>query len=150
MILVDVNVLIYAFRSDANRHREHHRWLLAVLNGSSVFGMSEQVLSAVLRVTTHPRVFRVPSTVEQVFTFTNALREHPLCRLIHPGASHWTIFQSLCTRANAKGNLVTDAWYAALAIESGCTWVTTDRDYSRFPGLSWTDPLSDSGVMQNR
>jgi hypothetical protein len=101
-------------------------------------------------VTTHPRVFRVPSTVGEVFTFTDALRVHPHCRLIRPGESHWPVFQSLCKHANAKGNLVTDAWYAALAIESGCTWVTTDRDYARFPGLSWTDPLSNSGVMQNR
>lgn len=150
MILVDVNVLVYAFRADANRHREYHRWLLAVLNGTSVFGMSEQVLAAVVRVTTHPRVFRVPSTAEQAFTFTDALRAHPLCRLIHPGESHWPVFRSLCKHANAKGNLVTDAWYAALAIESGCTWVTADRDYARFPGLSWIDPLSNSGVMENR
>ena len=150
MILADVNVLVYAFRSDAERHRDYHRWLLAVLNGTSVFGMSEQVLSAVVRVTTHPRVFGVPSTAEQVFTFTDVLRAHPLCRLIRPRESHWPIFRSLCKQANAKGNLVAGAWYAALAIESGCTWVTTDRDYARFPGLSWTDPLSDSGVMENR
>jgi uncharacterized protein len=63
---------------------------------------------------------------------------------------HGTIFCSLCERANAKGNLVADAWYAALAIESGCTWVTADRDYARFPGLTWTDPLSKSGLMENR
>ena len=148
MILVDVNVLVYAFRADADRHQEYRRWLLAALNGTSVFGMSEQVLSAVVRLTTHSRVFRAPSTVAQAFAYTDALRAHPLCRLIRPGERHWAVFRSLCMQANAKGNLVADAWYAALAIESGCTWITTDRDYARFPGLIWTDPLRKSGPAE--
>jgi toxin-antitoxin system PIN domain toxin len=150
VILADVNVLVYAFRADADRHQDYRRWLLAVLDGTSVFGVSQQVLSAVVRVTTHPRVFRTPSTVSQALAYTEALRTHPLCRLVRPGERHWTIFCTLCMQANAKGNLVADAWYAALAIESGCTWVTSDRDYARFPGLNWTDPLGESGPVRNR
>ena len=62
-----------------------------------------------------------------------------------PGERHWAIFSRLCREAGARGNLIPDAWFAALAIESGCEWITTDRDYARFPGLRWRHPLATSG-----
>lgn len=149
MILFDVNVLIYAFREDAERHKKYRAWLLGVLNGDSAFGLSEQVSSAVIRVSTHPRVFARPSKLAEATTFTTALRENPLCRLVHPTRDHWELFIELCTRADAKGNLVTDAWFAALALGSGCTWITTDRDYARFPGLRWMHPLDNEREIVN-
>jgi hypothetical protein len=60
--------------------------------------------------------------------------------LIQPGERHWDIFKRICTEADARGNLAPDAWFAALAIESGCEWITLDRDYARFPGLQWRVP----------
>jgi uncharacterized protein len=62
------------------------------------------------------------------------------CVVIRPGSHHWSIFSRLCIEADARGNLVPDAWFAALAIESGCDWITLDRDYSRFDGLTWRLP----------
>jgi predicted nucleic acid-binding protein len=65
----------------------------------------------------------------------------PNARLVVPGDVHWPLFGKLCVDAKATGNLVQDAWNAALAIEAGCEWITTDRDYSRFPGLNWRSPF---------
>lgn len=141
MILPDVNVLIYAFRSDAERHAEHKSWLESVINGSSIYGISPQVLGGVVRICTHPRIFTRPSSQVDTFAFCRALLEPPNATLILPGERHWTIFETLCGKAGAAGNLVQDAWFAALAIESGCEWITADRDYARFPGLSWRPPF---------
>jgi predicted nucleic acid-binding protein len=60
--------------------------------------------------------------------------------VIQPGERHWQIFNRLCIEADARGNLVPDAWFAALAIESGCEWITLDHDFARFPGLKWRVP----------
>lgn len=141
MILPDVNVLIYAFRSHAERHPEHESWLESIVNGSSIYGISPQVLSGVVRICTHPRTFARPSSQVDAFAFCQALLEAPNATLILPGDRYWTIFETLCREASATGNLVQDAWFAALALESGCEWITTDRDYARFPGLSWRPPF---------
>jgi len=101
------------------------------------------VLSGFVRVVTHPRVFDPPDTVAAALAFANAVRAQPTAVLVAPGERHWEIFERLCVGAGAKGNLVPDAYLAALAIESGSEFVTTDRDFSRFPGLRWRHPLSD-------
>lgn len=141
MILVDVNVLVYAHRQDAPNHDAYRGWLEAIINGDQAYGMADLVLSGFIRVVTHPAVFNPPSTLEQALAFANEVRHQPNCVLIRPGPRHWAIFENLCLEANAKGNLIPDAYLAALAIESGSEWITTDRDYSRFPQLSWRHPL---------
>ena len=141
MILPDVNVLIYAMRRDARRHDEYRVWLHGVINGDDPFGVSPQILSSVVRISTHPTAFDPPSTLDESFGFCRAVLGSERCVPIHPGPSHWKIFADLCERTRAKGNLVSDAWFAALAIEAGCEWITTDRDYSRFPGLRWRTPF---------
>ncbi len=83
----------------------------------------------------HPRIFSPPAPIERALEFANALRAQPNAVIVSPGARHWEIFERLCLGAGAKGNLVADAYLAALAIESGSEWITTDRDFSRFPGL---------------
>ena len=149
MNLMDVNVLVYVFRRDSERHQDYRTWFNELLNGDAAFAVSEQVLSSVVRLTTHPRVFREPSSLSEVTKYADSILEQPNCRVVRPGAKHWGIFKRLCTEANAKANLVTDAWFAALAIESGCIWVTTDRDYARFPGLRWRKPLDGSDIVEN-
>ena len=104
------------------------------------FGMSQLALSALVRVTTNPRSFRDPSTLAEAFAFCNYIMGQPNCQLVEPGERHWDIFQRLCVETDTRGPRVTDAWYAALAIEWGCEWVTMDRDYARFPGLKWSVP----------
>ena len=141
MILPDVNVLIYAFRADSENHERYKQWLESAINGPAAYGIAPQVLASVVRICTHPRIFVRPSSRSDVFDFCRALLEQPNAAVTVPGARHWSIFADLCAKANASGNLAQDAWFAALAIESGCEWITTDRDYARFPGLSWREPL---------
>lgn len=140
MILPDVNVLIYAFRQDMPQYAGCKSWLERVINGDSDFGVSNLVLSALIRITTGSRVFAEPSTLEQAFAFCRALTDQPNCRVVEPGERHWAIFERLCRDTDTRGPRVTDAWFAALAIEHGCEWITLDRDFARFPGLRWGVP----------
>lgn len=140
MILPDVNILVHAFRSDSSEHGRCRLWLNRMVNGEARYGMAPQVLSGVIRVTTHPKVFVKPSSIDEVLRFCNILLSQSHCAVIQPGERHWEIFTRLCTEADARGNMVPDAWFAALAIETGCEWITLDRDYARFPGLRWRVP----------
>jgi len=141
VILPDVNVLLYAFRSDSVHHAAARSWLNSVVNGDEAYGMAPQVLCSVIRIATHPRIFASPSRLEDALAFSRVLVEQPTCTPIHPGPRHFAIFEDLCRRGAASGNLVQDAWFAALAVEAGCEWITTDGDYSRFPGLRWRRPF---------
>lgn len=141
MILPDVNVLVYAHRTDALDHARYARWIEDVALGDEAFGLSDLILSGFLRIVTHPRVFVTPSPLEEALAFVDGLRGRPNSVPVSPGPRHWSIFASLCRRAGAKGNLVPDAYLAALAIESGSEWITTDRGFARFPGLRWRHPL---------
>ena len=140
MILPDVNVLLYAFRADSVEHQRYREWLQSVVNGPEAYGMSEQVLCSLIRISTHPKIYVHPSRVEDVARFTQVLMHRPNVTLIRTGERHWNIFVQLCRQSDARGNLIQDAWFAALAIESGCEWITTDRDYARFAGLRWRPP----------
>ncbi len=99
------------------------------------------MLSGFLRVVPHPRVFRDPTPQETAFAFAAELRERQNCVVVSPGDRHWAIFVRLCRTVGARGNLIPDAYLVALAIEAGTEWVTTDRDFARFPGLRWRHPL---------
>jgi toxin-antitoxin system PIN domain toxin len=140
MILPDVNVLIYAFRADVPQHPACKAWLDDVVRGDERFGLSPLALAALARVTTNRRVYVNPSPFDEVFGFCEDLLGQPHCQIVEPGERHWTIFKQLCVETNTRGPLVTDAWYAALAIEWGCEWVTLDRAFARFPGLRWRLP----------
>ena len=143
MILPDVNVLVYAHREDAPNHSAYREWLESVIGSDQAYGMADLVLSGFLRVVTHPRVFAQPSGLDKALAFVADVRNQPNCVIIRPGLRHWSIFEQLCRAANVKGNLVPDAYLAALAIESGSEWITTDRDYARFPQLTWRHPLDE-------
>jgi len=141
MILMDVNIFVYAFRKDMPDHREYRAWLSHVVNAPSAFGICDLVLSGFCRIVTNSKIFKEPSSWSEVSEFVEKIRNQPNCRRIEFGDRHWSIFTDLCRASNAKGNLVPDAFLAALAIESGCEWITTDRDYAKFPGLKWRHPL---------
>ena len=142
MILLDINVLVYAHREDAPSHKIYRAWLEDLANGDHAFAVSDTVFSGFLRVVTHPKVFNPPSPLEKAHRFVEELRARPNFVSVAPGPRHWGIFTKLCRAAQARGNLVPDAFLAALAIETGNEWVTTDRDYARFPGLKWRHPFN--------
>jgi uncharacterized protein len=143
-MLCDVNVLVHAFREDAPQHERYRNWLAATIASDAPFGVAELVLSGFLRIVTHPRVFKPATPIERALEFAEALREQPNAVVITPGRRHWQIFTRLCTEAEARGNLVPDAYLAALAIESGSEWISSDRDYARFRGLRWRHPLDET------
>jgi len=141
MLLVDVNVLVFAYRTEAHDHLAYRDWLERALESGSPCGFPDLVLSAVVRLLTHPRIYREPTVLESALKYVEWLREHPTCLPVSPGPRHWQIFITLCRSTSVRGALVTDAYFAALAIEAGAEWITTDRDYARFPGLRWRHPL---------
>jgi len=110
------------------------------LASAEAYAYSELVLSGFVRVVTHPRIFRTPSPLEQALELASIIRDQTNAVVVGPGPRHWSIFERLCRDVGARGNLVPDAYLAALAIEHGCEWVTLDRDYARFPGLRWRLP----------
>ena len=143
MIVLDVNVLVYAFDVRSVDHDRYRVWLQGVLASDELVGVSELVLSAFIRVVTHPRILIRPASIETAFAFANALLDSPAI-VVSPGDRHWSIFERLCRSVGARGNLVADAFHAALAIEAGAEMITNDGDFSRFPGLRWRHPLAGS------
>lgn len=143
MLIADVNVLVYAFHAESPRHGQHREWLLEALAGPEVVGVSELVLSALVRVVTNHRIFDEPASTVAALAFCDALLDSPGALAIRPSERHWAIFRRLCLTLGATGNLVPDAYHAALAIDHGATWVTNDRGFARFPGLRWALPLGE-------
>lgn len=141
MYLLDVNILVQVHREDAPEHMGVTQWLMNTLAQTPGIAVSELVLSGVLRVITHPRVFKEPTPLDQALAFVEDFRSRPQVQILAPDEKHWPIFQELCQRADARGNHIPDAYHAALAIEYGCQWVTLDRGFSRYPGLNWLSPL---------
>ncbi len=143
MQIPDVNILVHAYREDAPDHAAYKAWLETLINAPAAFGLPELVLSGFLRIVTHPRVFNPPSPLANAIKFAEHIRSAANCIALQPGLRHWSIFEQLCRQVNAKGNLVPDAYFAALAIENGGEWISADRDFSRFEGLRWRHPLGD-------
>jgi toxin-antitoxin system PIN domain toxin len=141
MLLLDVNVCVYAIRQDNADHEAHRTWVESVLIGDEPVGISELVLSGVLRIITNHRIFQQPSSTVQALEACRALRSAPAAIPLRPGPRHWDVFDSLCASVGAKANAVPDAYHAALAIENGATLITTDRAFARFPGLRWRGPF---------
>ena len=138
MLIPDVDVLVAAYRVDHEVHEVASSWLQSATSGVEVVGVTDDVLAAVVRIVTHPRVFRTPTPLARIFGQLDRLREQT--QTVRPGRSWWSVFSALCDQAQARGALVSDAAHAATAIEAGATWVTFDRGFARFPGLRWQTP----------
>jgi toxin-antitoxin system PIN domain toxin len=142
MLLPDVNVLLYAHREDATPdHARYAQWTVDLVSGSEPFALSVLAIAGVVRIATNPRVFRRPSSLDEVFEFLDELVSRQNARIVGPGPEHLEILERLCRQAQASGKLVADAQHAAVAIENGCTLVSTDSDFDRFAGLRWKHPL---------
>lgn len=141
MILPDVNVLIYAHRREAPEHESYAQWLRRLAESPEPFGLSELVCSGFLRIVTNPRAFTPPTEFDVAVEFIERLRRRPSCTLLRPGPRHWSRFIELCRASGARGKRIADAYHAALALEYGCEWISTDADFARFSGLRWRHPL---------
>ena len=141
MKLLDVNILVAAHREDAEQHHTTRPWLESQLGNPPGIALSDLVLSGFVRVVTHPRIFKIPTPLKQALEFAADLRARSSVTIVRPGVSHWEIFLDLCRSADARGNLVPDAYHAALAIEYGLEWITFDRGFARYPRLRWSCPV---------
>lgn len=141
MILVDANLLLYAHHERAAQHRLARTWLEAALSGTELVRFPGSTLWAFLRIATNPRVFERPFSAAEAGSVVSSLLAQPIAAVLEPGERYWEILQDLMQQGQVAGPLVMDAAIAALAIEHGATLHTTDRDFARFPGLKWRNPL---------
>lgn len=140
MIVVDANVLLYAYDSSSPAHERCRHWLTEAFNGSEQIGLPWQTLLAFVRIATNSRAFRTPLSREDACTIVSQWLAQPQVVVLSPGERFWSIFVEQVKRAQVLGPLVTDAALAALAIESGAALCSTDRDFLRFEELKLIDP----------
>jgi len=145
LILVDANILLYAEDSQHPFNQKARTWWDNQLSGTLPVCLCWTVLSAFIRIGTNPRVFEYPLSLEQAVDRVQSWIDQPCARIIRPTEAHWTVFKQLLTEYQACANLVTDAHLAALAIEHGCTLVSTDSGFGRFKKLKWINPLKTIG-----
>ncbi|MDA8027268.1 MAG: PIN domain-containing protein [Actinomycetota bacterium] len=141
-MLVDANVLIYAVDERSRAHSAARNWLEEVLNGSRRVGLPWQSLLAFVRIVTHPRALPVPLTPAEAWSFVADWLDAPAAWVPQPGRGYSDILARLVIDLDLRGNLVSDAALAALAIEHGLAVVSADSDFARFPELTWLNPLN--------
>lgn len=142
MILIDANLLLYAYHPRAEHHDASRAWLEAMLSGQELVRFAWVTLWAFLRIATNPRAFERPLSASEARAVIGSLVAQPAVGILDPGERHWEILGGLVEEAQTTGPLVMDAVLAAIAVEHGATLFTTDRDFSRFTGLKWTNPLT--------
>ena len=143
MIVLDVNLLLYASDPSSSFHRAAKQWVESVMNGSEWIGLPWQTIHAFLRISTNPRLTHGGASVEAAAGAVSRWLELPNVRLLVPGERHWGLLQRMLLEGQARGPLTTDAQLAALTLEYGGVLYTTDRDFARFPGLRWVNPLEE-------
>jgi len=141
MKLVDLNILIYAINRACPQHTVIKQWWEEVLNGLDPIGLCWPVISGFLRITTNPRIFPRPLTVQTALEQIDQWLELPSVRIVGEPENHWLIMRSLLAKSGCAGNLTTDSHLASLAIGHGAILVSCDRDFARFSGLRWENPL---------
>lgn len=144
MILIDANLLLYAYHRRAVEHNASRAWLEATLSGSDSVRFAWLTLWAFVRIATNPRAFEQPLSASEAGEAVASWLAQPTAGILEPGERHLDILRDLIHEGQVAGPLVMDAVIAALAVEHGATLCTTDRDFSRFSRLKWTNPLASS------
>jgi toxin-antitoxin system PIN domain toxin len=142
MIVLDVNLLLYAQDGRAALHEAARSWLQSAFNGTELIGIPWQTLHAFLRISTDRRIAGEDASMERALERVQMWLNLPHVRLLAPGERHWNLLQQVLIEGQVRGSMTTDAQLAAITMEYGGTLYTTDRDFARFPGLRWTNPLT--------
>lgn len=142
MIVIDANLLLYAYDRTSAQHEASRTWLEAALAGPELVRFAWLTLWAFVRIGTNPRVFLRPMSTAEAEAAVSHWLAQPTVGILEPGERHWTTLRKLMHEGQATGPLVMDAVLAAIAIEHGATLCTTDRDFARFIGLKWTNPVA--------
>ncbi len=141
MIVLDANLLLYAYDSRSDKHQQARQWVETVFSEEIVVGLPWQTVAAFIRIATNPRIPGQRFTLDQAVEVVDQWLEQPNVLLLAPGDQHWSILRKLLMTRQARGPLTTDAQLAALTMEHGGVLHTTDRDFGRFAGLAWTNPI---------
>ena len=141
MILLDVNLLLYAYDAATKEHHRARAWLEQRLAGSDEVGLTWHTILSFLRISTAPRMITSPLELGNAVSIVSDWLSQPSVLIVEPTPEHWQIFMQLIPKTRVRGSLIMDAHLAALAIEHGATLCTNDRDFSRFPGLKVEYPL---------
>lgn len=141
MILLDANLLLYAYDPSSPHHEAARDWLEDALSGAQHIGLAWMTLLAFVRVSTSRRLLEHPLTITEAAAIVSAWLERPTITVLNPGERHWEILREVMTKGQVHGPLIMDAHLAALAIEHGATLASADRDFARFPGLKLLNPL---------
>lgn len=144
MIVIDANLLIHAYDVNSAEHRESRAWLEAVLSGTDAVGVPWQCICAFIRVVTNRGLAGMRVPLRDAINVVEDWLQSSNVRIILPGDNHWLLFRRMVIEGQASGVLVSDAEIAALTIENGAVLYTADRDFARFPGLRWVNPLQPS------
>jgi len=141
MIVLDANILLYAYDAESAQHRPARVYLEKIFSASNPVGIPIQSVSAFLRIMTQQNLRIGSFSLQEAVEVVEEWLSLPQVRLLVPGEGHWLMFQRMLLDGHASGRLVTDAQIAATTIEFGGELQTNDRDFSRFPGLRWRNPL---------
>jgi toxin-antitoxin system PIN domain toxin len=142
VIVLDANILIYSYDSGSSQHTTARAWVETTFSGLESVGLSWQTVSAFLRVMTNTRLPGPRLSLEQATRLVDEWLDLPNVRVLSPGDEHWILLRRMIVEGQASGALISDAQLAALTMEYGGVLYTTDRDFARFPGLRWTNPLA--------
>jgi toxin-antitoxin system PIN domain toxin len=142
VIVLDANILLYAYDAGSDQHAKARAWLEETLSGTDPVGLPWQTVTAFVRIVTNPKLSGKQFTPAEVIDVVDQWLDQPNVRLLGPGDEHWSFLRQMIIDGQARGPLITDAQLAALTIEYGGVLHTTDRDFSRFPGLRWQNPIA--------
>jgi uncharacterized protein len=141
VIVLDVNLLLYASDATMTQHRESKSWIESIMNGRELIGLPWQTIHGFLRISTNPRMTAGGASMEAALAVVARWLDRKQVRTLSPGERHWDLLRRMLTEGNIRGPRTTDAQLAALTVEYGGILHTTDRDFARFPGLRWVNPL---------
>jgi toxin-antitoxin system PIN domain toxin len=142
LIVIDVNILVAAHRKDHSLHGLVRPWFDEVIATREPFAVPAMVWASFVRISTSSRIFTVPTPLADAFAFARAVRDQPHHVPLEPGERQFDLFEEVCVESDAAGDLAMDAYLAAFAIDHGCSLASLDRDFARFPGLTWIRPGS--------
>lgn len=150
MIIVDANILLYAYNADAPQQPTAAQWITATLASGETLALPWITVWAFLRISTNGRIYANPLTPDQAFGIINNLLEQPGIALLLPGPRHLELLRRLVNEYEAVGPLMSDAVLAALALESGASVASTDQDFRRFPAVKWINPVKSGTAVPER
>ena len=144
MIVLDANLLLYAYNSRAPNHAQARHWVEDVFSGTEAVGLPWQTVSAFLKIITNRQLIGERLSMEEAAAVVEEWAAMPVVHLLAPGVRHWAFFRRMLVEGKVSGPMTTDAQLAALTMENGGVLYTADRDFARFPGLKWVDPLGEA------